>query len=458
MTVRIAAIAGMRCTAVALWTWFGEGEGTAALCGALRGARWFLGCGDWGFGLQCAHLFGIIRFVMIAPQATVDVQSLERRIRERNARIDAETAELARDLAVFDDHDGWRGTGRRDCVDWVTCNLGRDRQNAKALMLAAHAARELPELGEAFAAGELSVDKLRLLAPVVAPEDQGGWVQMARESSPAELARRCREHRSAELIGPERDRAQRAQRRLHTWFDELNMFRISGALPPEEGAMIQIALDRAGHELDRLRAADHIVELDPADDPFHARQADALVALCTDAMLGDPRAGASSPPVRMVVHVDYDVLTGANPNGRGHIENGPALSTAALRRLGCDATVKTLIERDGVPIAAGREKPAVSPELKLRVQSRDGTCLVPGCAMPSTRCDVHHIHHREDGGPTEHWNLGSACEWHHNRHHLGEFDIIRTPEGNLRFVTWDGRLMGTVTGGKWKRPKNRPGP
>jgi hypothetical protein len=125
--------------------------------------------------------------------------------------------------------------------------------------------------------------------------------------------------------------------------------------------MIQIALDRAGHELDRLRAAQNIVDLDPPDDPFHARQADALVAICTDAVLGDSGTdAASSPPVQMVVHVDYDVLTGANPNGRGHIENGPALSTAALRRLGCDSTIKTLIERDGVPIASGREKPTVS--------------------------------------------------------------------------------------------------
>jgi hypothetical protein len=396
---------------------------------------------------------------MIAPQPAVDLQSLEARIRERNARIDAETAELARDLAVFDDHEGWRGTGRRDCVDWVSCNLGRDRQNAKALMLAAHAARELPELGEAFAAGELSVDKLRLLAPVVAPEDQGGWVQMAQESSPAELARRCREHRSAELIGPERDRAQRAQRCLHTWFDELNMFRISGALPPEEGAMIQIALDTAGHELDRLRAAQNIVDLDPPDDPFHARQADALVALCTDAALGTHRTdAASSPPVQMVVHVDYDVLTGANPNGRGHIENGPALSTAALRRLGCDSTIKTLIERDGVPIASGREKPTVSPAMKLLVRSRDGTCLYPGCAVEATRCEAHHIHHWADGGPTELWNLGSACSGHHDRHHDGEFDIIRTLEGDLHFVTPDGRLIGKVTGGKWKRPRKRAGP
>jgi hypothetical protein len=399
---------------------------------------------------------------MIALQPGVDVQAdedFESEILGDAADIHARMARLAGKLVVFDERGLWRRTAMRNCEDWVTCKLGFDRSQARSLMLAGHAARELPEIGEAFAAGEVSVDKMRLLAPVVAPEDQGGWVQTARESSPAELARRCREARSAELIGPERDRAQRAQRRLHTWHDELNMFRISGALPPEEGAMIQIALDRAGHELDRLRAADHIVDLDPADDPFHARQADALVALCTDAVLGDPGAGASSsPPVQMVVHVDYDVLTGANPTGRGHLENGPALSTAVLRRLGCDATVKTLIERDGVPIASGREKPTVSPALKLQVQSRDGTCLIPRCAVPATRCDVHHIHHVEDGGPTELWNLGSACQWHHNRHHDGVFDIIRTPEGNLRFVTRDGRLMGTITGGKWKRPKNRPGP
>jgi hypothetical protein len=46
----------------------------------------------------------------------------------------------------------------------------------------------------------------------------------------------------------------------------------------------------------------------------------------------------------------------------------------------------------------------------------------------------------------------------HDRHHDGEFDIIRTSEGNLHFVARDGRLIGKVTGGKWKRPKKRAGP
>ena len=49
--------------------------------------------------------------------------------------------------------------------------------------------------------------------------------EVARTSSAPELARRCREVRNDRRSGPERDRAQRVQRRLHAWYDEENMFR-----------------------------------------------------------------------------------------------------------------------------------------------------------------------------------------------------------------------------------------
>jgi len=392
---------------------------------------------------------------MIALWPDVDVVALEDRIRERNLLLQMLTAAQAEDLARFDELNGWRGDGRRDCVDWVSCTLGYSLPNAKALVVAGQAARELPEIGDAFSAGELSVDKMKLLAPTVTVEDEGTWVTTARESSPAELARRCREARNAERSGPERDRAQRVQRHLHGWWDAENMFRISGALPSYEGAIVQIALKRFE---DRLRASKHI-DLDPPDDPGGARKADALVWIC-EAVLGE-RGSTDTPcppPARIVVHADYDVLTGANPGGRGHLEDGPALSTARLRQLGCDATIKTLIERNGEAIAAGREKPTVSPELKLRVRSRDRICRYPGCAVPATRCDAHHIHHWIDGGPTVDWNILSQCEGHHNRHHDGEFDIHRTPHGDLQFVKPNGKLIGIATGGHWKRPRNKAGP
>ena len=50
--------AGVLCAAVVLWTLFTKGEGTAAVGGALRGARWFLGCGDWVLGLRFERPFG----------------------------------------------------------------------------------------------------------------------------------------------------------------------------------------------------------------------------------------------------------------------------------------------------------------------------------------------------------------------------------------------------------------
>ena len=392
---------------------------------------------------------------MIALRPDVDVDALKDRILERNLCIQALTAAQADDVALLDELDGWRGEGRRDCVDWVSCTLGCSPHSARALLAAGQAARELPELGDAFAAGELSVDKMKLLAPTVAVADEGTWVTTAREASPAELARRCREARNAERTGTERDRAQRAQRHLHAWYDEENMFRISGALPSYEGAIVQIALNRFE---ERLRVANHI-DLDPPDQPTAARRADALVWIC-EAVLGEPGSteGPSAPPARIVVHADYDLLTGANSNGRGHLEDGPVLSTARLRQLGCDATLKTLIERNGEAIATGREKPTVSPELKLKVRSRDRICRYPGCAVPATRCDAHHIDHWIDGGPTEAWNVLSQCEHHHNRHHEGEFDIRRTRDGDLQFLRRDGTLIGTATGGHWKRPRSRAGP
>src|SRR5438270_1612833 len=155
------------------------------------------------------------------------------------------------------------------------------------------------------------------------------------------------------------------------------MFRISGALPSYEGAIVQIALNRFE---ERLRVANHI-ELDPPDQPTAARGADALVWIC-EAVLGEPGSteGPSAPPARIVVHADYDLLTGANSNGRGHLEDGPVLSTARLRQLSCDATLKPLIERSGEAIATGREKPTVSPELKLR-----GAAATVPAATPAAR-------------------------------------------------------------------------
>jgi hypothetical protein len=310
----------------------------------------------------------------------------------------------------------------------------------------------LPEVGQAFSAGELSLDKVRSLSTVASAQDQARWVERAREVSPPQLAQLCRESHNAALIdAPERARAQRARRGLRTWWDEIGMLQLRGALPPDDGALVRVALEKLGRGLSTC-------DTDPADDPAAALRADALVAAC-DAALRPDQGGEPQPSaVRMHVHVDLGVLTGETPDGRCHLEDGPALSTAVARRLGCDAEIVAYIERDGSPLDVGCAGQIVSTPMRRAVQSRDGTCRYPGCTRPARRCQPHHIRHWADLGPTKRWNLLSLCTYHHNRHHDGEFDIRRTAEGDLRFVAADGRLIGTATGGFWKVPRTRAGP
>jgi len=52
--------------------------------------------------------------------------------------------------------------------------------------------------------------------------------------------------------------------------------------------------------------------------------------------------------------------------------------------------------------------------MKAYVQARDGTCVYPGCDVPSTKCQLDHRIPFDDGGPTTPANLFSLCQRHHN--------------------------------------------
>jgi hypothetical protein len=86
---------------------------------------------------------------------------------------------------------------------------------------------------------------------------------------------------------------------------------------------------------------------DPADDRWAARQADALVKMCEHVVAGGAENLIVSTSARqVVVHVDAGVLTGELSEGRCFVEGGSPLSAGAARRLGCDAEVVGVVERD----------------------------------------------------------------------------------------------------------------
>jgi hypothetical protein len=71
-----------------------------------------------------------------------------------------------------------------------------------------------------------------------------------------------------------------------------------------------------------------------------------------------------------VVHVDAATLA-HDGDGDCGLEGGPALSPEVARRLGCDASVVRILERDGRPLSVGRRTRSVSPALRRALRSRD---------------------------------------------------------------------------------------
>jgi len=161
----------------------------------------------------------------------------------------------------------------------------------------------------------------------------------------------------------------------------------------------------------------------------------------------------------VVVHIEADDDGEAN----GHVHLGPALPDSLRRFIGCDAKAKVQINSKGKPLSVGRTARIVPSRTRLAIEERDGGCRVPGCDR--TRwLHVHHIHHWEDGGPTDTANLMALCSHHHRLHHRGHLGITGDadkPDG-ITFTDARGRPLapagvpvlptGPVPTGNWTHP------
>jgi hypothetical protein len=94
---------------------------------------------------------------------------------------------------------------------------------------------------------------------------------------------------------------------------------------------------------------------------------------------------------------------------------GESISGAAARRIGCDAHI--------IPIVLGSHsepldisRPTPTPAIRRATIARDGGCIGPHCDRPPAWCDLHHIQHWADGGPTTLTNLRSPGRQNPSNH------------------------------------------
>jgi len=152
--------------------------------------------------------------------------------------------------------------------------------------------------------------------------------------------------------------------------------------------------------------------------------------------------------VRVNVHIDLRTLAGLRDVTdlddlvlRG---DGWRLTEEAAERLLCDtALVAVLFDGKGHILDANDSAETWTPRQRRAIAARDRHCVFPSCTRPPRHCDVHHLDHREHGGPTRTSNGALLCRHHHRLLHEHGWTlsmehgrwVVTDPHG----TTWTGR-------------------
>lgn len=100
--------------------------------------------------------------------------------------------------------------------------------------------------------------------------------------------------------------------------------------------------------------------------------------------------------------------------------------------------------RTGQVVHSGRTNRRPTQAVSDTVVARDRQCRAPGCRAPASRTDLDHtVDHARDG-PSEAWNLGPLCRYHHRMKHQGHYRLRRAGNGLCLWITPQGHhhLLG----------------
>ena len=192
------------------------------------------------------------------------------------------------------------------------------------------------------------------------------------------------------------------------------------------------------------------------------RRADGWVEICRR-VLGQVEADTRAGSAQLLVMVDGRALLPAGDArcdaagdggwmpGRlpfGLTGDGVMLSPAAVEHLSCDARVALAVVDDVAgaflpralrrghhePLWLGRTQRVVSPGLRRALIVRDLGCVHPGCTMPASWCQAHHLIPWMYGGPTDLPNLALLCSFHHHHLHATGRNLSRQRDGTWQVV------------------------
>jgi len=351
---------------------------------------------------------------------------------------------------------------------WLARLTGTTReQMAGGLRIAALLEDKYAETREAFAAGDLRVEQVRVIvnaaeqAPVEATPDQvaqaEGWLVSkatgaGTRSGRGMDAKRLRQaarrmfatidyelasRHEAILLGRE---ARTAENETYLALHDNGDGSYTGRfrIPELHGHLLKSALDRltAPRRLGRDRHGDLVRDESALGHNNGASVYETQGAAWCELIEHLPTQGwpgHGGNGCEVLVTLDLAALT--TGLGAAGLDTGVAITAGEARRLACNAgLVPAVLDGDSMPLDLGRSRRLHSRSQRRALALIHDTCAMAGCRRPFAWCEIHH--HRLSWGRNGRTDLDNGlplCGHHHRRAHDTRFDLRQRPDGEWAF-------------------------
>ena len=98
------------------------------------------------------------------------------------------------------------------------------------------------------------------------------------------------------------------------------------------------------------------------------------------------------------------------------LEDGTPIHPVQAVDAAMDGEIRMLI-RDGAKLHYGRTRRTFTRLLADAIRARDRECVMPGCGLPASRCQIDHITEWHDLGETDVDNGQCLCAFHNRWKH-----------------------------------------
>ena len=335
----------------------------------------------------------------------------------------------------------FRDDGATSTEAWLAERFGVSTASARAYVHVGEREKELPNLVGSLCAGDVSFDKVRVVADVATPRTERRLCDQAKECTVRELADIARSAGElARASSPAQGRSEH-DRRFLRFNDEHRT--ISAQLPSDSYAEARARLEALAKEI-------------PSDGetPWDHRCADALVELVQSSLPGSGARGTTASPYVVVVHAPLGALveeSGEVSALAGDLERHGLIDTETVKRIACDATIAVAVDDDvGHTMYEGRARRFPTQAQRREVMRRDRHCRFPGCSNV-TFANVHHIVPWKPGGTTDLPNIVLVCKHHHGLVHRKVWTMAGNANEELTFLGPSGRVMTSRPSSKWTR-------